>query len=321
MMKPNPFWPGVLAALIWLSLTGCAPTSRPPTPPTATAAPSPAAAAFPLTVTDDLDRSVILPARPERIISLAPSNTEILFAVGAGEQVVGVTSYCNYPPEAATRQQIGGITVQSISVETIIALEPDLILATQAQTEIIEALAQTGLAVIVLQPATLDDIYANIELVGQVTGHRDEAAGLTADLRRRTAAVQAAVAAVPAAERLSIFYEVWHEPLMTAGPQTFIGQIIELAGGENIFADVQEDWPQVSPEVVLTRNPAVILGPDSHGDVLTGDSLAGRPGWANIEAMRSGRIYLLNGDAVSRPGPRIIDMLEEIARDLYPDRF
>ncbi|MEW5960875.1 MAG: cobalamin-binding protein, partial [Chloroflexota bacterium] len=295
----------------------------PPAAPTPlpTAMPATPAADFPITVSDDLDRRVTLTAKPERIISLLPSNTEILFAVGAGEQVIGVTSYCNYPPEAATRRQIGGITVQSISVETIIAMEPDLILSTQAQAEIIDTLTGTGLTVIALQPRTLDDIYANIELVGRITGHPDKAAALVTGLRRRAEAVEAAVAAVPQRERLDVFYEVWHDPLMTTGPNTFIGQIITLAGGDNIFADVAEDWPQVSSEVVVTRNPAVILGPDSHGDALTGDSIARRPGWAGLEAVQTGRIYLLDGDAVSRPGPRLIDMLEEIARDLYPDRF
>lgn len=274
-----------------------------------------------MTIVDDVGREVTLAAKPERIISLLPSNTEILFAVDAGDQVVGVTSYCNYPPEAATRAQVGGITVQSVSVETIIALEPDLILTNPAQAEIADTLTQTGLTVIVLDPATLDDIYANIELVGQVTGHSDEAATMVTELRTRAEAVQAAVAALPEGERLSVFYEVWHDPLMTAGPNTVIGQIIEIAGGNNIFSDVSEDWPQVSAEVIVTRNPEVILGPESHGSELTSENIAERPGWANINAVKNGRVYLLDPDAVSRPGPRIIDMLEVIARDLYPDRF
>lgn len=274
-----------------------------------------------MTIIDGTGREVTLATKPERIISLLPSNTEILFAVGAGDQVVGVTSYCNYPPEASSRDQVGGITVQSISIETIIALEPDLVLTNPAQSEITETLTETGLTVIVLDPATLEDIYANIELVGRVTGHPAEAATLVANLRNRTEAVKKAVAAIPEEEKLSVFYEVWHDPLITAGPNTFIGQIIELAGGRNIFADLKEDWPQVSAEVVVTHNPAVILGPESHGSELTAEKIGVRPGWANIDAVQNDRVYLLDPDAVSRPGPRIVEMLEEIARDLYPDQF
>jgi iron complex transport system substrate-binding protein len=320
MTKLNLFFLSVIGLLVLFSLAACASTPEPIPTPLSPTSPAPVAD-FPMTISDDLGRQVTLTAKPERIISLLPSNTEILFAVGAGDQVIGVTSYCNYPPEAATRQQIGGITVQSISVETVIALEPDLILATQAQTELIDTLAEIGLTVITLHPRTLDDIYANIELVGRVTGHADQATTLAADLRRRAETVQSTSATIPDNERLRVFYEVWHDPLITAGPHTVIGQVIELAGGDNIFADVNEDWPQVSPEVIVTRNPAVILGPDSHGDVLTGEKIAGRPGWANIDAVQNGRVYLFDGDAISRPGPRIIDMLEEIARDLYPDRF
>lgn len=320
--KPYSFRLLTLALLAAFSFGACissAPTATPPTSPAVTA---PAATgAFPLTIIDDAGREVTLSAKPERIISLLPSNTETLFAVGAGEQVVGVTSYCNYPPEAATRKQVGGITVQSISVETIIALEPDLVLTNPAQAEIAETLTESGLPVVVLDPASLEDIYANIELVGQVTGHPDEAAMLVTELRNRAEAVKKAVAAIPEEEQLSVFYEVWHDPLMTAGPNTVIGQIIDLAGGRNIFADVAEDWPQVSAEVVLTRNPAIILGPESHGSELTVEKIAARPGWDNIDAVKNDRVYLLDPDAVSRPGPRIIGMLEEIARDLYPDQF
>ena len=308
-----------IAGLILL-LTACAPAPPPAAGDPPPAMP-PAADSFPLTLADDLGRQVTLPAVPQRIISLLPSNTELLFAVGAGEQVVGVTSYCNYPPEAATLQQIGGITNKSISVETIVALEPDVVVATATQDEIIQTLDQTGLTVVVLEPATFDDIYANIEMVGQLTGHAAQGAEVAAVMRRRVDAVTAKVSTIPANERPAVFYEVWDEPLMTAGPNTFIGQMIEMAGGINIFAEVTEDWPQVSPEVIVARNPDVILGPGMHGDALLAEKIAARPGWANLSAVQSERIYLLDGDMISRPGPRLVDILEEIARDLYPELF
>jgi iron complex transport system substrate-binding protein len=303
-----------------LLIAGCGPAIAPSAQP----APSPtlaAESAWPMTITDDLGRQVTLESRPQRIVSLLPSNTEILFAVGAGEQVVGVTSYCNYPPEAASRPQIGGITTQSISSEAVVALEPDLVLASGAQQELIPVLMDAGLTVVALEPARLADIYANLQLVGQLTGHPQEAEAIVADMRRRAEAVQAKIAAVPESKRPTIFYEVWDEPLMTAGPQTFIGQLIELAGGRNIFAGVQEDWPQVSPEVIVQANPAVILGPTSHAEALAADQIKNRPGWANIAAVQNNRLNLLDQDMVSRPGPRLIIVLEEIARALYPDLF
>ena len=124
---------------------------------------------------------------------------------------------------------------------------------------------ETGLVVLALRPATLEDIYANIQLVGRATNHAEEAKMLVADMRRRAEAVSAVVATIPDDERPTVFYEVWDDPLMTAGPNTFIGQLIELAGGQSIFADVTEDWPQVSAEVIVERNPTVILGPKNHG--------------------------------------------------------
>jgi len=305
----------ILSAI--LLLTGCTQATPASTPePAATPAP---VSAFPLTLTDDIGREVTVAAKPERVVSLVPSNTEILFAVGAGDQVVGVTSYCNYPAEATTREQVGGITTKSLNLESIVALEPDLVLASGSQTDIIPILEESGLSVIVLEPATFDDILANLELVGQVTGHADEANTLTDNLHQRLDQVAATVSA--ADTQPTVFYEVWHDPLMTAGPNTFIGQLITLAGGKSIFEDVQEDWPQVSTEVVVGRNPAIILGPDSHGDELTPEKIKSRAGWENIAAVQNGEIYLLNGDAISRPGPRIVDMLEEAARDLHPDLY
>lgn len=305
---------------VLLFLSACTQTGSSAAEPAPAATPA-AAATFPLTMTDDLDREVTITSRPERIVSLLPSNTEILFAVGAGEQVVGVTSYCNYPPETATRTQVGGITSQTISIEAVAALEPDLVVASGAQKDVIQPLSEAGLTVIALQPATFEDIYSNITMVGQVTGHADQAAAVVEDMRDRVAAVSAQVATIPEAERPTVYYEVWNEPLMTAGPHTFIGQMIDLAGGRQIFADAGEDWPQVSAEVIINRNPAIILGPTTSSEILTAEKIGARPGWENIAAVRDNHIYLLDPDIVSRPGPRIVEALEAMAQVFYPDRF
>jgi len=306
-------------ALLLLLLASCGPTPSPPSGAGQNAAAIDTT--FPLTLTDDLDRQVPLDDKPQRIVSLLPSNTEILFAVGAGKQVVGVTSYCNYPPEATKREQVGGITNKSISIEAVVALEPNLVLASGSHNEIIPILEEAGLTVLVLEPATFEDIFANIQMVGRATGHFDQAQNLTTDLQRRVQTVTTTVAEIPAEERPKVFYEVWDDPLMTAGPNTFIGQLIELAGGQNIFSDVGEDWPQVSSEVVIERNPEFILGPESHADALIAETIVDRTGWETISAVQNNQITLLNPDAVSRSGPRIVDMLEEIARELHPDLF
>jgi iron complex transport system substrate-binding protein len=283
---------------------------------------APSAAAFPLTVTDDLGRKVTVSAVPARIVSLAPSNTEILFAIGAGAQVVGVTTLCNFPPEAQTRAIVGGLLARTISVEAIVALRPDLVFAAGAlHRTVVEALERVGIPVVALAPRRFEEVYANVAMAGRLTGHASEAARVATTMRARAAAVAATTRDLEPDRRPTVFYEVWHEPLMTAGPGTFIGQMIALAGGRNIFADVREDYPQISAETVIRRDPAVILGPDHHAQHLTAQKIRARPGWAGIKAVRAGRIYLVNGDIVSRPGPRLVEALEIIARRLHPDLF
>lgn len=305
----------LLAALL-AALSGCAaaPAAQPPTP----AAPTAAA----LAVTDSLGRRVVLDAAPARIVSLAPSVTETLFAIGAGPRVVGVTTFCNYPPAADALPEVGGMTAKTISVEAIVDLTPDLVIAgADSQQPVVEALGQLGIPAVVLAPKSFEEVYASIEQAGYLTGNAPGAAAVVADMRARVEAVTAAVAGIPAEERPTVFYEVFDEPLMTAGPGTFIGQMIALAGGESIFADASEDYPEVSAEAIVERDPDVILGPDSHADKLTPELVAARPGWGELGAVRAGRVHLLDGDIASRPGPRLADALEAVARALHPGRF
>jgi len=279
---------------------------------------------FPLALTDDLGRQVTLPSAPKRIVSLAPSNTEILFAVGAGDQVVGLTQYCNYPPEASQgRTVIGGFAANSISVEKIMSLQPDLVLAAGSEHKmVIEALEKSNVTVFALDAQTLDDIYGDLLAIGQMTGHAPEAQSLVGKMKLRVAAVSDKVKAIPASERVRVFYEVWDEPLTTAGPGTSVHQVIETAGGINIFADVaREQYPKVSAEVVIERNPDVILGPSSHGSALIAAKVAARPGWQSVKAVEKGRIVIMDGDMISRAGPRVVDAIEAVAKNLYPDRF
>jgi iron complex transport system substrate-binding protein len=297
------------------------PTAYKAVPPTAPTA-APAAAVFPLTVTDAVARSVTLKALPQRIVSLSPAATEMLFAAGAGNQVVGVTTYCNYPPEAATREKIGGYSAKTISVEKIVGLKPDLVVAeSSTHADIIKALEPLGVTVLAIKSSTLNDVYANLDLLGRLTGHSDIATAAVSGMKATIKAVTDKVASIPQDKRVTVFWEIWDEPLMTAGPSSFPGQILELAGGKSIFADLSTDYPTVSAEDVIKRNPAVVMGPDTHADKLTNDIIGKRPGWEKVDAIVKGRVYLINGDTSSRSGPRLASALQDVAKALYPDLF
>lgn len=289
----------------------------------ATASPPPSSASlFPQTRTDALEREVTIENRPQRIVSLAPAVTEILYAIGAGPQVVGRTEYDNYPPEVASLPSVGGFTADSISVETILALEPDLVLGgDRQQEEIASALEGSGIPVYVTAPETLAEIEASILTLGEITGNEEGAEAVVGEMQSRMAAVAEKVEAIPTEERLTVFYEVWHEPLMTASNATYIGELVEQAGGSNIFGGLEESYPTVSAEQIITLNPQAIAGPSSHGDQLTAEAIAARPGWENLAAVQNGAIYILDGDPISRPGPRVVEALEQLAAFLYPEVF
>jgi iron complex transport system substrate-binding protein len=266
-----------------------------------------------------------LPAQaavPKRIVSLAPSLTETLFAVGAGGQVVAVTEYCNFPPAVSRVPRIGGLQDGSVDLERIVALRPDLVVTLAVgQGGTVAALRRLGVRVEVVPAETVDDALRAIRRLGALTGHRAEAARLEADLARRIRAVREKVAAVPPERRPRVFFQLWDEPLMTATGDTLAGQLVEMAGGVNVFADLAGRYPQVSPEAVLARDPQVILAPAHHAGAVNPDRLARRPGWDRIDAVRHGRVFVLDGDLVSRPGPRMAEALERVARSLHPERF
>jgi len=276
---------------------------------------------FPMHVTDALGRQVTMPALPQRIVSLAPSNTERLFAVGAWHTVVGVTTVDTYPPEVAAVRKIGGFVPKSISVETIVSLKPDLVLAAgELQRPAIEALERLGIPVVAIEdPGSFAEVYTAISLVGRLTGHEQEASRVVEAMQTRIARVRQAVATLPQDKRVTVFYEVYDEPLMTVGRSTIIGQMLEMAGGINVFAELQGRYPQVSSEEVVKRNPDCILGHTGHQLALTPAQLGQRPGWHHLKAVKQHCIRLLNGDTLARPGPRLAEALEAIVKALYPD--
>lgn len=275
-----------------------------------------------LTFTDARNKSFTLPAKAARIVSLSPAMTEIIYTAGAGNTLVGNTSWCNYPAEAVNVAKVGGYSAQSISVETIVALKPDLVFGELgSSTDLAAAMDNAGLRFVAVNLKNFEDIFKAIELVGRTAGDLAKANSTVADLRARLAVVAGKIAGIPVAARQRIFYEIWHEPLMTAGPNTFISQIIVAGGGINIFDDVDTDWPTVSFESIIVRNPDYIMASDTHGENITNDKLVLRPGWASLRAVQQNRIALFDGDIISRPGPRFVDAVEMVAKRLNPRLF
>ncbi len=276
---------------------------------------------YPLTVVDDLGREITLEAEPQHIVSLAPANTEILFAVGAGDKVVGRTDFCNYPAEVEDIPSVGGFTADTISVETIVSLGADLVIGSDLHMELEDALNEAGIPLFVLRPRGLKGLYADIINVGLLTNNTFGASMVVSEMQSRIEAVESIVDQVPPDERPTVFYEVWDDPLMTTGTETFIGTIIETAGGMPLFPELAEGYPMVTAEEVIARNPDVIMSAQTHAEAMSLEAISSREGWENISAVQNGRIYLFDDDIISRPGPRVADAIEMVAQALYPDLF
>jgi iron complex transport system substrate-binding protein len=313
----------LLLALLSLVLAACAPavTATPTTaPPTAVPATATAPA---VTVTDGLGRQVTLASPPQRIVSLAPSNTEILFALGAGGLLVGRDDFSDYPAEALDIPSVGSL-YPTVNAETIVALEPDLVLAAGiTNPDDVQTLAELGLTVFSTRVnITLEDVFTDILDVGTLIGRAAEAETLVSGLRARADAVTAKTSGL--ADRPKVFYEVdATEPASpwTAGPGTFVDQLITLAGGHNVGAVLADQYAQISLEQLVAEDPAVIvLGSFTWGGQ-TPEMVAQRAGWQDIQAVREGAVYTFDDNLITRPGPRVVDGLETLARLIQPGLF
>ena len=299
----------LLIALLIVLLAACAPV----------AAPSTSAG---LTLTDGLGREVKLESAAQRVVSLAPSNTEILFALGAGDKVVGRDEFSDYPAEAKTIASVGG-SMGEYSLEAIAALKPDLVLASELNSpELVASLEKLGLTVYYLpNPKSLEDLYTNLETVATLTGR--DATKLTDSLKARVAAVDEKVA--PLSSRPIVFYEIdATDPSKpyTAGVGTFIDLLITRAGGQNLtsLAGITDPYPQISLEQLVVTPPDIILLGDSlYGT--TAETVKARPGWDALKAVADGKIFPFDDNLLSRPGPRMIDGLEALAKLLHPEVF
>ena len=274
-----------------------------------------------VTVIDDDGTEVTIKSVPQRIVSLAPGITEVLFAVGAGDQVVGVTDFCDYPYDFA--EWIAEGKMSSIgsywqpAIEPIIAIEPDLIIASGggASDEAASKLRNMGYTVVVLNPQTIHDVLGNLVVVGKATGHADEAAAIVADLTTSIDNITNKVAGIT--DKPQVYVEISDEPLMSVGPTSYISDLVALAGGVSIFDDATTAYPVIGSEAVIAKNPDIILS-----SYTALNSFKNRPGWSSITAVTNTQIYNIGHDSTfSRPGPRSIDALDELSKIFHPEIF
>ncbi|WP_367343757.1 ABC transporter substrate-binding protein [Methanomethylovorans sp.] len=269
------------------------------------------AAAFPVTVTDCYGNNITIREQPQRIVSLIPSNTEILFAVGAGDTVVGVTSVDNYPPEVENITKIGGYA--NIDIESILDLEPDVVLAYTANgNDVLDALKRLGLTVITLDSTDMASILDNIELVGTVTGHEEEASALTTNMTAVVEDISSKTASIPENERPGVLFLVSFDPMYVAGKDSFPDSFIRLAGGRNIIK--AEKWPQIALEEVVDQNPQIIIcsGMGTYGNTIM-QQVMNNSIIAGTDAMMNQQVYVMSdSNLIERPGPRVVQGLEEI---------
>ncbi len=305
-MKKRSLYLLLALLLIVGSISGCSNTTSP-------AEDNNQQVAETIEITDDFGKVITLEKPAEKIVSLAPSQTEILFAIGAGEKVVGVTTADDYPEEVKEIEKVGGF--DGWNLEMIIALEPDLVINYgQGSEEDNKRFEEAGIVVASFLPETIDDVMDTIEKIGVLTGNSDKAKEVVEDMKSERDEI---ISKVKDLETKRVFYEVYNDPLMTAGPGSFIDELINLAGGENIAKDADSPYPQYDVEKLIEKNPEVYLIPDDSTTTL--ETLKERPGFENIDAIKNSQVYFLDADIVSRAGPRIIQGLEEIAKAIHPE--
>ena len=260
-----------------------------------------------------MDRTVTVKTEPTRIVSLAPGNTEILFALGLGDRVVGVTSYDDYPAEVADIAKVGDFAGPNL--EAVAAADPDLVVATTGvQADVIGKLEKLGATVVALDPQSLDGLYADIAELGTITGRSDEAATVVDSMKSDVSDIAEAVSE---AEPQTAFIEIGQNPLFTAGAGTLLGELVKAAGGTNVVAE--KGYVPYSTEQLVKSDPAVYLA--TKGSSSSPEDIQSRAGYKGLAAVKNGRIVILDDNLVSRPGPRVVEGLRQIAEGLHPEAF
>lgn len=276
--------------------------------------------AYPVTIKDALDNEVTIEAKPEKIVSLIPSNTEIAFALGLGEQVVGVSDFDNYPEEAAAKEKIGGM---EINIEKIISLQPNLVLAHASAmngTEGLQQLRDAGLTVLVINDAqNFEQVYDSIAMIGKATGEDKKAEELIKSMQGKLAEIKAKAGEIK--EKKNVFVEVSPAPeVYTTGKNTFMDDMITLINAENVAND-QEGWIKIDQETMIDRNPDVIITTYGYYTENAVEQVLARQGWENVNAIKNKQVIDVDSDRVTRSGPRIVEGVEELAKAVYPEVF
>jgi iron complex transport system substrate-binding protein len=271
----------------------------------------------PRTFVDDLNRNIYLAQAPARIVSLAPSITEILFALGLNDQIVGVTDFCDFPPEAKQKPKVA---YSHPNVEAIVQLQPELVLTPRAflRNDVLAKLEQLKIPVFVVDPESFEEIPSRIQLLGRMLNRSATADALAMEMRKRTAEIQRKMQAQP---RLRVLYVLNSQPLITVGPGSYIHQAIGLAGGLNIAAEAKAPYPHLNMEAVLKEDPQVIVFPIGAAEgIPPGEQQLWRQ-WTSLSAVKRGRLHQIPADVLNRPGPRIVEGLEQLARIIHPEAF
>ena len=269
-------------------------------------------------VKDAAGRTVNLKGIPKRIVSLSPSNTEILYELGLGDQLVGDTEFCDYPPEAKAKPKVGGFS--NVDIEKVVSLNPDLVLASNLHVaKTVPALEAVGLSVFVADPQNLDDISASVVTLGGITGKQKEAEAIRGRMQASLKLTTDKVKELSPKPRVFWMIGTGHQ-LYTAGPGSFAQDLIEKAGGANIAANATTKWPQLSVEAIVQADPEVIVLPGKEGEATAG-GLRADPAWKGVSAVKNNRFVFVPDEAiVNRPVPRVVEGVAALARGFYPDR-
>ncbi len=274
-----------------------------------------------ITVTDQLGRVVALDKIPQRIISISPSATEIIYALNLSDRLVGRTDYCDYPPQVIDKPSVGGFS--NPSIEQIIALAPDLVLgASIHEDQVIPQLEEKGIKVLVLEPKTIDQVLQAFTLVGDITGAKEAAKELVDNMQQRVNIIDDKVNKLTASQKPGVFYVVWHDPLMVAGKETLLNDLITRAGGTNLTT-TSGYYTTISLESVIQADPKILIAGTGHGDdsEQTYQFIMQEPRLQSTTARKNGALYRIDGNLSSRYGPRVFDALEEFFHFIHPELF
>jgi iron complex transport system substrate-binding protein len=304
----------IMIAVLSLSLVSCSQKTQEKTATNENTTKTEVKVTFPLKITDFMGRQVTIKKEPKRIVSLSPSTTELIYAIGAGKDVVGVTNYDNYPPEVKSVAKVGGY--EGPNIEAILAQKPDIVFASNLSgKDQMETLQKSGIPVVVLEAQNINQIYDSIKILGEIIGNVEKGNEIINKMKDKIKEINYKVKDLP---KVNVFYVVDTNGNWTAGKGTFIDELITLAGGNNVASDAN-GWAQYSMEKLMQKNPDVII---TSQHATNANNIKNMPGYKDTKAAKDGKIFIIsNDDIITKPSNRIVLGLEEIAKDLHPEAF